>query len=442
MTATAPFAVRLAQARAAGGALRAELDDWAARVEKQEDWKRYRSQIGRLRAIVIVLLDNATAALTDVAEADGWRLLARGERALLAAHGIWTYFRDKYQLRDTPALGPMLRLADDFAWGCYAPVRTACAPVSGREPPLVYFSESWSPFALPRDRNFANELHFAESGTAAVLEDAAFRATLDRLPVPLVSLPWLYTGTPQGLLVIAHEVGHIVAGDFSLDAALARAIAAAPWDHGAALWQGWREELFADLFAVLAAGDGYVGALADLLAIEPDRLATEMRLGGRYPPRALRMEIALVALGPRAPAQAALLRARWEVAYPVRPDLSALTGDVARAVDLIFALDCGGRRLDSLFALDETGLLVLLRRAVTPGGLAEPFDAIAALVMAQRLADGRIPRIDVVAAQRNIIAFAGARLTGYRGTALGETVSHAADDDLGRSLWAGLADDP
>jgi hypothetical protein len=440
MTGT-PFAMRLSQAQASSTALRAELASWCARAQKDELWHRYRSQLVRMDRTIASLLgqadDNARVIGEDAA---GWRMLENFERALLAANGIWSYFRGKYLFRDHPSLGQALRLADDFVWDCYRPVQLACAPQVPREPPLVYFSEMWSPFALARDRSFANELHFADSKTARILEDVAFEQVLARLPLPLVSVPWLYASSPPGLLIIAHEVGHIVAADFALDAALEADITAAPWDNGTALWQGWREESFADLFGVIAAGDGFVGALAGLLAVAPARLAAETPAGGRYPPRALRMEIALQALAQRNNPQTDVLRQQWAHAYPALPDLTGFAADIAQMIDLACNLRCGGTTLSELFTLKEGNVTALLARAANGQGLVTAnFDAIAALVLAQRIGDGRIEGVAVEEAMRAIGRFVDTRPTGFRGSKPAEQATQQSDADLGIALWQELA---
>lgn len=450
------FAFRLAQARQGEIALTAEMNDWRKRSDDDLKWHRHHSQLIRLSATVAGLLGAARTILDGVVDdAAGWRALLQFERALLAANRIWDHFRSKYLIRLHPELGRMLRLADDFAWACYAPVQDACA-VGRREPPLVYFSETWSPFAMARDRSFANEMRIADMGTAEILLDEAFEQTLARLPVPLVSLPWFQASHIPSMTIIAHEIGHVVSADFKLGEALRLAIDAAEWKADTACWQRWREEVFADLFGVFVARDGFVGTLISLLATDRARIDSENGLGGIYPPRGLRMEIVLAALHRLDPASTDQLRRRWEGAYGNAARFTDHLEDIPHLLDLVMGLKCGGKNLAALFGIDQVIIDEMLQTAVNGQALGKrAFDAAAALVLAQRIDDGRLKGLTEAhkrMALATIASFVDQRETGYlsssgpsgnaedTGVSGNPTDLSPHDGGIGAQLWQELRD--
>jgi hypothetical protein len=78
--------------------------------------------------------------------------------------------------------------------------------------------------------------------------------------------------------------------------------------------------MFADLYGTLAAGPAFGGALIDLVAAPPNRIATEQATGpdwGVYPPAALRVHIVLVALEESGYSdESTVLRDRWTAMFP------------------------------------------------------------------------------------------------------------------------------
>jgi hypothetical protein len=205
----------------------------------------------------------------------------------------------------------------------------------GKEPPLVYFSATWSPFMTPRDASFHSEVR-AGFGAAAVLRDDTFLEVLKRLPVPLISMPWHHVFHLPGALIIAHEVGHVVETDFDLTDDIVMALSKASLDHRDT-WINWSSEVFADLYGCLCMGPAFVGAMMDLLATTVSFVQGETRSGGKYPTRALRIELMLEALGQTGHAHeaAARLRATWEEAYGPLQAMLEFKPDVAKVVTAI-----------------------------------------------------------------------------------------------------------
>ena len=269
--------------------LRREFAAWRARSQANQPLEKHNSQIARLTT----QLEGFLAAVQDPnldtpSFAENERIYTR----LLGAHRIWAYFRSKLALRDVAWLSDSLKVADELAWKCYEPARTA-AKTAGtidvgalKEPPLVFFTTDATPYAQARDMPFAPE--------GITSRDALnFGAAILRLPIPLVGVPWFQLDHLPSAVVIAHEVGHAVDRDFGLRAALAPAIAATaiPPERQAA-WVMWLPELLADVYGILCAGAAFVYALTSYLADAPDIVERETRSAPdwqTYPTRHLRV---------------------------------------------------------------------------------------------------------------------------------------------------------
>jgi hypothetical protein len=77
---------------------------------------------------------------------------------------------------------------------------------------------------------------------------------LQQIPVPLVALPPNCSQEPWWLAYIAHEVGHHVQADYLRDARLIEIFAEVLTAAGGERWGGWGQEIFADVFSLLAIG--------------------------------------------------------------------------------------------------------------------------------------------------------------------------------------------
>ena len=199
---------------------------------------------------------------------------------------------------------PFLVAADEFAWDCYTPVRAAVdpahvAPDEVREPPMVFLNGGWSPFEMSRGIAFDAEVVPDEE-----VPRQQYRAILDDLPFPVIGLPWYQVRHLPDAVLLGHEVGHTVEDDFRLTDRLESLLRVAfkKGKVGAErrdAWSSWLGETFADVYGTLAGGPAFTGALMDLVAGPPKRIATERadaRAWGDYPPASLRVHVALAAL--------------------------------------------------------------------------------------------------------------------------------------------------
>src|SRR6185503_12095057 len=125
-----------------------------------------------------------------------------------------------------------------------------------------------------------------------------------KLPIPVVGVPWDQVSHLPAVLVLGHEVGHIVEDDFRLEAELKQMLKNALEQRKAdatrtEAWNEWLGEIFADLYGCLAAGPAFAGALIDFIAKGKQTICSEAKIApgwGRYPTDFLRVRIILKAL--------------------------------------------------------------------------------------------------------------------------------------------------
>ncbi|HMN96379.1 MAG TPA: hypothetical protein PKC43_12335 [Phycisphaerales bacterium] len=336
-----------------------ELDAWRGLAQAQGPLEKHHTQMRRIGAVI----DDALASLRDElrnAKTNG-TILSRSphlETKVLALHRVWAFFRDKLALRLVGHTRPFLRTADALAWSIVGPLLGARRDddrfVRARrgEPPLVYLatpiagSLANTPFALGREFNVARELaEFGDPHDDAITKiDARLRSAIDKVPVPLIGVPWYQLAFPGDLALVAHEAAHVAEFDLGLESVLdaavdgALAAAGAP-DPRRRLWHAWRVEVFADVVAAAALGPAYASALGAFLAAPKEQITAERACErSSYPPTTLRVALAAIAATPTGtPAadsdaeRAAAIRDRWCAAFPPQYD-GALDGDAAIVV--------------------------------------------------------------------------------------------------------------
>jgi hypothetical protein len=338
-----PIAVRKrAELQAKLDALPRELETWRSlSADETSRLARHHTQIRRLAAQVEGLQETIADDVRRLtADEELLQKTATIEKRLLAVQAVWDYFRSKLVLRAQEPFATFLQAADAFAWACYAPMlaRHGKEGTDRREPPLVALQGEWSPFALPRGRGY--EVVRSPGGWT---DTAAFVEVIAALPVPIVGVPWLHLEHLPDLLILAHEVGHIVEHDFDLEgqvgAAIEDALTRERGGQHLEAWSSWRAEAFADLFACAAAGPEFVWTLMDMLArrgqdisAESPNLAADW---GAYPTTSLRVLLnaaGLEVLG-YAP-DATSVRNEWLACYPAHalPDFEPDLPVIARAV--------------------------------------------------------------------------------------------------------------
>ena len=375
-------------------ALSRELSEWQTRTMEEPAFKVHRSQIVRIcRALDSARQELGMDALSgdEVDDRDAlFRNLNRQRQHLHALHTLWNFFRHKLLQRMQTSFQTFLLFADDLAWACYGP---CLAEMRGqaeglREPPLTFLSMEPAPFAQSRRSSFL------PPGLSA-LERKLLYASLRRMPVPVIGLPWLHIGHFPDLILVGHETAHVVADDLALEqefAPLIAGIGEIPEDRRAH-WRAWLDEVFADIFGFLVGGAGFGFGLVRALAGDAGViLAEKADPKGAYPPRRVRMAVA------RATAEHLGLdtafAATWENEYgpvsaPHAPDIEPL---VAAVLAHPFTR-VGGKTLAQLLAPPATervdAYLDMLIDESSPSGLLD----IRAATSAAAIAHARKPEI-------------------------------------------------
>ncbi|WP_232327652.1 neutral zinc metallopeptidase [Herbidospora yilanensis] len=332
---------RVVELHAKIAGLAAELAAWRSLSAPGARLEKHHTQIAAITAALQVAVDHLTGRADS---GDPWTAT---EHLLIRTHDVLDYFRAKFALRLADVFADYLTVADELAWECYEPVRTY-AP-RWREPPFVFLDRSAEPFSIARGSDYAAELIAKPQGT--------LRRVVERLPVPLIGVPWFHLRHLPDALVIAHEVGHLVETDLGLTPTLQRLIAGSGPD-----WQRWLGEVFADVYATLATGPGYLSALSDFLDTGSGGTGA-----GAYPPPEIRLDVVRAVLGGAVRTRAA---------------------EVARALTAGPYPELGGRRLDEILTFDRDladrqASALLLRMAPDPRSNVRTLLASAALAFAR-----------------------------------------------------------
>jgi hypothetical protein len=175
-----------------------------------------------------------------------------------------------------------------------------------------------------------------DSGREA-LSDPDYQRTISRLPIPLLGLPRYQVSHLPSALLIGHEIGHLVEFDFGLTTTIVRAISAAALDFDTD-WRSWSSEVFADLYGCLCFGPYFAGALIDLLAAEKSFMASEQPgRSGKYPPRALRIEVVASALDfLQLNAEGSAVRKTWRDVYGPLHTPAGYADDIPKLIEAIY----------------------------------------------------------------------------------------------------------
>lgn len=414
------------------GAVTTSVEAWRTVSATGKAHQRHHSQVKRIAEVIAEyqrLLTQRLPAADDEA-----RLLAESEglaRATVDLHRIWEFFRAKLAQRDVATLWTHLRAADELAWRCWEPAR-AVAPggASLKQPPLVYLNGGWSPLALSRERAFT-----AEYVEGQLRLDSSLRKAVERVPVPVIGLPWTQLAHAPEMIAVGHEVGHIVEQELKLEGAVSTLLTAATKDATEpAAWARWRSEIFADVFACAALGRAALSTLIDFLikpaaTVNVQDVATFAK--GDYPPDSLRVAICAGALTALKIDHDDIMK-DWQKLYaaPAKVDDTAARAAGAALLRGPYP-GLGNKSLADLFpAGDVERLAGLLTQGIATGT-----DDARLLMMALRRAYDTAPgKIDPERAHK-LVLHPLAKIDGDRGA----TVASAPDTE--RTLAATLLDE-
>src|SRR5829696_1603900 len=275
-----------------------ELQSWCDRSAKDKIFEKHNTQIRALqahlngwRASIKKRLEKYNNQAPDLYLTN----CANAEKIILSEHRIWDYFRSRLIQREEDSFLPYLRAADEFAWHCYQPILEIVYPdvisSPAKQPPLVFFNGGISPFSLSRGKSFQPE---QVAGEVLNINPDEY---ITKLPIPVVGVPWNQVSHLPAVLVLGHEVGHIVEDDFGLETELKLMLKNALEQRKAdetrtKAWNEWLGEIFADLYGCLAAGPAFAGALIDFIAKGKQTICSEAKIApdwGRYPTDFLRV---------------------------------------------------------------------------------------------------------------------------------------------------------
>jgi hypothetical protein len=326
--------------------LHAEFRRWRKLTRKGEQLEKHHSQVRALTAHLSGLLWEISALLRETMK-DG-EVLAEGrnvESMVLGLRRIWEFFRSKLAQRNEADMGRFLRAADELAWACYAPMFALCEDIERRQPPLVFLNGGLSPYALSRDQAFP-----AEPVPGEQLVGRSYERVLNKLPIPLIGVPWYQLTHLPDLPVVAHETGHVVEQDFGLLSFIHANLETALGNEHSRLpqWKAWSQEVFADLWGCLTLGPAYSSSLADFLVDDVQRIAEEMTgTADRYPNAYLRILLCAAALDAMGDFkdEGKDFEAAWRNQYPTHR-MICYEADVAKVVEAILVKPLGRAGLD------------------------------------------------------------------------------------------------
>jgi hypothetical protein len=253
---------RVDQTRRGFAQLRDEISAWITRRRRKDVLRQHVTQLNTLEYQFGFVLTEIERGLGDISlSPPPWQAYAdcrKADRRLLWMRRLWSYFQSKFDQRDADdaALKNILAAADDAIWSCYVqPFRNAQRATPPA--PLPYVASFYSPSAVLRDeppQDLRSDV------------DADFLGDMLRqIPIPLVALPPNCSQEPWWLAYIAHEVGHHVQADFLSDARLIEIFADVLTEAGGERWTAWSQEIFADVFSLLAIGHWALWALTELV---------------------------------------------------------------------------------------------------------------------------------------------------------------------------------
>jgi len=242
---------------------------------------------------------------------------------------VWEFFRSRLDLRFVPELQRMLATADLVSYDCYTAIIDRARALrivhrqSFHEVPLVGLAAQFSASTWHRGRR------------PPALQNR-------NLPVPIIDLPLNCLATPWELLVIAHEVGHVVDDDLgqltkALQPAIASQLEAAKTrqEHIAG-WQAWTSEIVADVLSTLLAGPAFCGLLIENLSL-PIQYIRRVHSTDSHVPHYLRVLINAALLRRQGLTQSAnTLEVGWKALYgEPGEDLASYLSDVETIISVI-----------------------------------------------------------------------------------------------------------
>lgn len=252
-----------------------EVDGWLKKRKEEDESGQYQTQLDSLGAFLKGALKRLQSLLETELAATGagevYRVCRAYDEYMVWLRRVWNYYRIRFDQRDNPATRGILKAADEVVWSCYAGTFEGVASgeheIKRGSAPLPFIDDYYSPQAVMRDEP-PPSLVSANVDTEVLVR---LNAYLDKLPIPVISLPPYCINSPWRLVLLGHEVGHQVQADFlperELEDKFGELVKGAVAEGGSAAasrWGSWSREVFADVYSVFQMGGAALRAVAEL----------------------------------------------------------------------------------------------------------------------------------------------------------------------------------
>jgi hypothetical protein len=294
MKATLMSQVRWEQTEEELHRIKQQVTAWLAHRRQRDPQGYHQTQLATIESVLLGALKRLTEKLNEVQAAlpqleveavyDQCRDF---DQSILWVNRLWSFFRDKFDQRDEPQYaGPLLKAADEMIWSCFWQVFETKQLTPQHPAPLCYIEPEYSPAAIVSDQPMPHGLRL--EADIDFLDE--FLATL---PLPVLRLPPWCVQSPWWLVFIAHEVGHHIQHELDLVEPFQQGLQQAAQKAGATpaaskTWGDWGEEIFADMFSLLMAGQWALWAMAEVELSAPAAMTAPKP---RYPAAVVRLAL-------------------------------------------------------------------------------------------------------------------------------------------------------
>jgi hypothetical protein len=266
--------------------LREALKNWqedrkdADKHENGEYRGQYQTQIGVIAGEVGTAagviedgLNQLTRDSKNLALAAVYQQCARADRKIIWLWRAWDFFREKFDQRDLPVIGPAVRAADEVLWSCFKPfykgMGTPLPPT-----PLPYVEFTYTPVAVKPDQ--VSHVEKEEE-----IDEGPLKNFFAKLPLPLLQLPPTAVSAPWAHVLIGHEAGHFIQESIPANEDFRKVFrgqveaAAERVKKGTGtVWSKWAAEIFADMYSVITMGPWAVWVIGQFELARPGKITT------------------------------------------------------------------------------------------------------------------------------------------------------------------------
>lgn len=271
--------------------LRSEVEVWNKKRAAEDTLNQYKTQLAALENLLdvaaVILKEQLYLIDPNLAAGDFYEQCRLFDLRVLWLRKVWNFYREKFDQRDDPFLRPTLKAADEVVWSCFNQVFVS-NPNKRPTAPLPFIESSYSPQSFPSELVPYN----LKPGETGILQDL-----MNRLPIPLVSLPQSCVNSPWWLVYVRHEIGHQIQHSLLDNKKLVAlfqnrvksTVEETTKDEAyAEKWGFWGQEIFADVYSVLMMGEW---ALWTMVEFELQNRNSMLRRRPQYPSPIVRLTL-------------------------------------------------------------------------------------------------------------------------------------------------------